>query len=139
MLDIDSFGHMSVPNPMTSFLGQQFPQPVPASDIVRSSSSFQLLSGSNVCIQVYSFPRKFKGEKGKVQVPGLKDLPHGIQSNFRNMFIHHIMKLVFSDPSPWNNPSILVYQHEFDLIYSPLQYRLHIDEAVVVPVTILIS
>lgn len=83
--------------------------------------------------QVYSFPRKYKDDAGKTQVPGLKDLPHGIQSNFRNTFIHHIMKLVFSGTSPWSNPSLSVYQHEFGVIYSSFQYRLHGDDAVVLP------
>ena len=89
-----------------------------------------------MCIQVQSFVRKYKDETGKTQVPGLKDLPDNIQPNFRNIFIRHIMKLVFSDTSPWNNPSLSVYQHEFNLIYSPLQYCLHGDDAVVSPVTI---
>ena len=71
-----------------------------------------------------------------MQIPGLKDLPFNIQSNFRNMFIRHIMKLVFSDTSPWSNPILSVYQHEFNKVYSHLQYRLHSDDVVVIPVTI---
>ena len=47
------------------------------------------------------------------------------------------MKLVFSGTSPWSNPSLTVYQHEFNQVYSLLQYRLHGDDAVVMPVTIL--
>ena len=43
---------------------------------------------------VLSFPRKHKDEFGKLQVPGLKDLPPILQPNFRNTFIRHIMKLV---------------------------------------------
>jgi hypothetical protein len=77
------------------------------------------------------FPKKVKGETGKVQVPGLKDLPHTMQSNFRNMFIRHIMKLVFSDTSPWSNPSLLDYQHEFDTVYVSLRYCLDAEDAVV--------
>jgi hypothetical protein len=83
--------------------------------------------------QVHTFPRKFKDEAGKTQVPGLKDLPYTIQTNFRNTFIRHIIKLVCSDMSPWNNPSLSVYQHEFNLIYPHLRYRLHTDDAVIVP------
>ena len=85
--------------------------------------------------QVHSFTRRFKNKLGKTQAPGLKDLPHNIQSNFRNLFIRHIMKLVFSDTSPWNNPSLSVYQREFDTVYSPLQYCLHADDAVILPVS----
>jgi hypothetical protein len=47
------------------------------------------------------------------------------------------MKITFSGPSPWNNPSLPVYQHEFNLIYLPLQYLLHADDAVVSPVSLL--
>jgi len=79
------------------------------------------------------FQRKYKDETGKVQVPGLRDLPQSIQSNFRNTFIRHIMKLVFSGVSPWSNPSLSVYQDEFNIVYSPLQYHLHTDDAVVIP------
>jgi len=82
-------------------------------------------------LQVYSLPRKYKDEAGKTQVPGQKDLPQSIQLNFRNTFIRHIMKLVFSGASPWNNPNLSVYQYEFDVIYPPLRYRLHADDAVV--------
>ena len=86
--------------------------------------------------QVHSFQRKFKNKLGITKAPGLKDLPHNIQSNFRNTFIRHIMKLVFSDGLPWSNPNLLVYQHEFDTVYFPLQYSLHGDDAVIVLVTL---
>jgi len=56
-----------------------------------------------------------------------------MQSTFRNAFIRHIMKLVFSGTSPWSNPNLSVYQHEFDIIYSPFRYHLHGDDAVVFP------
>ena len=72
---------------------------------------------------------------GKTQAPGVKDLPPSIYSGFRNIFIRHIMKLVFSDVSPWSNPSLSVYQHEFDLVYSPLRYHLQTGDAVTHPVT----
>jgi len=97
----------------------------------------QFANISNTCIQAQSFVRKYKDKTGKTQVPGLKDLPDNIQPNFRNMFIRHIMKLIFSDTLPWNSPSLSVYQHEFNLIYSSLRYRLHGDDAVVIPVTTL--
>ena len=124
MPNVDSFDPaMSAPDTVTPFLGQQ-------------SLSFHFNSQNHQ--SVHSFPRRSKdSETGKVQLPGLKDLPHSIQSNFCNTFIRHIMKLVFSDTSPWGNPSLSVSQHEFNLIYSPLQYRLHADDAVVIPVTIL--
>lgn len=70
-------------------------------------------------------------------MPGLRDLPHGIQSDFRNTFIRHIMKLIFSNTLPWNNPSLSVCQQEFNLVYSTSpRYCLHMDDAVVIPVTI---
>ena len=95
-----------------------------------------LANTSNMHVQVQSFVRKYKDEDGKVQIPGLKDLLFNIQPNFHNMFICHIMKLVFSDTSPWSNPVLSVYQHEFNQVYSHLQYCLHSDDAVVILVTI---
>jgi len=96
-----------------------------------------LANTSNLQIQVYSFQRKYKDKTSKTQAPGLRDLPPSIQSNFHNIFIRHIMKLVFSSTLPWNNPSLSVYQQEFDLVYSTSpQYCLHADDAVVILVTI---
>lgn len=69
----------------------------------------------------------------------MKDLPHGLQPSFRNTFIRHIIKLVFSDILPWNNPSLPVLQCEFDLVYAPLRYQLHADDTAVIPVTIFVS
>jgi hypothetical protein len=94
---------------------------------------------SNPFIEVYTFPRKHKDKAGKTQYPGLKDLPHGLQPTFRNTFIRHIIRLVFSGVSPWSNPSLPVLQHEFDLVYLPLRYQLHTDDAAVIPVTIFVS
>ena len=85
---------------------------------------------------VLSFPRKRKDEFGKLQVPGLKDLLPILQPNFRNTFIRHIMKLVFSGTSPWSNPGISIYQQEFNTIYPDHPFRLHADDAVVLPVCI---
>ena len=158
MPNVDSFGSvMSAPDTITPFLGhqslpfhlnspqshqsvndfsQQFFQAAPAPDVVRRPLIRKPMDTSNLYIQVYSFPRKYKDETGKTQVPGLKDLPIGIQSNFCNTFIHHIMKLVFSGTSPWSNPSLSVYQQEFNLIYSPLQYHLYAEDTAVLPVTI---
>ena len=48
----------------------------------------------------------------------MKDLPHGLQSSFRNTFVRRIVKLVFSGISPWSNPSLPFLQHEFDLVYA---------------------
>ena len=83
-----------------------------------------------------SLPRKYKDESGKYQVPGLKDLPPLIQPNFRNAFIRHIMKLVFSGTSPWSNPSVSIYQQEFNTIYPDHPFRTHADDAVVLPVCV---
>ena len=159
MPNLDSFNPvMSSPNTITPFLGQQpFPFPlntqnpqsvsdmaqqffqaIPTPDMVRRTFPSDWSPDiSNVHIQrVRSFERKTKGEAGEVQVPGLNDLPECIRSNFCNMFIHHIIKLIFSDMSPWSNLSLSVYQHEFNLIYPLLRYRLHADDAVVIPVTV---
>jgi hypothetical protein len=127
---------MSTSDTVIPFFGQQsFPfhpnaqNPQSINDI---SQIFQTTPGFDI------LPRKYKDEAGKVQIPGLKDLPPSIQSKFRNTFIRHIIKLIFSDTSPWSNPSLSVYQQEFDYVYSPLRYRLHVDDAAVIPVTILI-
>ena len=119
------FGHHLGHQPVPFLLNTQNPQAV-------SDMAQQFFPPG----QVHSFTRKFKDELGKTQAPGLKDLPYNIQSNFRNMFIRHIMKLVFSDVLPWNNPSLSVYQREFNIIYSPLQYHLHGDDAVTLPVRV---
>ena len=76
---------------------------------------------------------------GRAVIPGLKDLPADMQSSFRKTFIRHIMKLVFSSSLLWNNPTLSVYQEEFDHIYSPLHSLLHTDDAVVFPVSISIK
>ena len=85
---------------------------------------------------VLSFLRKHKDNTGKFQIPGLKDLPPNIQPNFHNVFIRHIMKLVFSGTSPWSNPSVSVYQQEFNTIYPDHPFCLHGNDAVVLPVCI---
>ena len=107
---------------------QQLFQAMPAPTV---SIFLSTMSISN--IQVHSFPRKHKDEAGKTQVSGLKDLLLTIQTNFCNTFICCIMGLVFSDKSPWNNPSLSVYQHKFSLVYPNLWYSLHLDDTVVLP------
>ena len=130
---VDSFDSiLSMSDIITPFSGQQSS---PFNRVDQSANNipqqiFQMVTAPNV------FQRKYKDETGKVQIPGLKDLPDDFQPNFRNAFIRHIMKLVFSDVSPWSNPSLSVYQHEFDIVYSPLRYRLHGDDAVVLLVSI---
>ena len=83
-----------------------------------------------------SLPRRYRDEDGKFQVPGLKDLPHGIQSRFRDTFIRHIMKLIFAGTSPWSNPTLAIYQREFAAIYPDLPYEIHADDALVLPVSV---
>ena len=86
-----------------------------------------------IFIQVHSFERKYKDDAGKYHFPGVKDLPYAMQPHFRNTFIRHIMKIVFSGMSPWSNPTLPVYQQEFNQVYPQLAYHLHSDDAVVMP------
>jgi hypothetical protein len=65
----------------------------------------------------------------------LRDLLHGLQIGFWNIFICCIIKIIFCNTSPWNNPSLPVLQREFDLAYPLPHYQLHMDDAVVIPVT----
>ncbi|KAF9787362.1 hypothetical protein BJ322DRAFT_1017299 [Thelephora terrestris] len=83
---------------------------------------------------VYSMPRRFRDEAGNLQTPGLKDLPFDLKLEFRNIFIRHIMKIVFYDKLPWSNPLCPVYQKEFSIIYPDLPFQIHPDDAVVLPV-----
>lgn len=84
---------------------------------------------------VASFPRRSKDEAGRVQFPGLRDLPPNIQHDFRNTFIRHMMKVTFSGTFPWSNPSLDVYQEEFNAVYPGIPSLLHADDAVVYPVS----
>lgn len=104
--------------------------------ISQQSFPFQQYLPNPVQSQILpSIPRKSKDDAGKIQAPGLKDLPPAIQLNFRNSFIRHMMKLTFSGILPWKNPSLSVYQEEFNTIYPIFSYRLHADDAVVFPVS----
>ncbi|KAF9781703.1 hypothetical protein BJ322DRAFT_1023073 [Thelephora terrestris] len=77
--------------------------------------------------------QKYKDEEGNFQTPGLKDLPFDIHNNFRDKFIRHIMELVCAGVTPWTNPLVPAYQHEFNLIYPGYHYRLHAKDTVVLP------
>ena len=83
-----------------------------------------------------SLPRRYRDKDGKFQVPGLKDLPHNIQSRFWDTFIQHIMKLIFTGTSPWSNPTLAVYQQEFAAIYPDLPYEIHADDVLILPVSV---
>jgi hypothetical protein len=97
MPNVDSFNPViSAPDTITPFLDQQsFPFHLNMQNHQSVNDTSQQIFHTNPA--VHSFSRKHKDEAGRVQVPGLKDLPYSIQSNFRNTFIRHIMKLVFSD------------------------------------------
>lgn len=115
---------------------QHSPQVFHDPNVVRRTSPLPSLILRYLPMKVYSLPRKHKDEAtGKTHVPGLKDLPLGMQSNFRNTFIHRIMKLTLSGDQPWNNPTVAVYQKEFNNIYPQFQYQLCADDAVILPVS----
>ena len=67
-------------------------------------------------MQPHSLPQKHK-EGGKFHLPGVKDLPHGLQVGFRDTFIRRMIKVVFGGVLPWSNPSLDILQHEFNLVY----------------------
>ena len=46
------------------------------------------------------------------------------------------MRHMFSSHTPWDNPSIEVLQQEFDAAFPSYHFRLHLDDAAVVPVCI---
>jgi hypothetical protein len=128
---------MPTPDSLTSYLNQQ-------------SFSYQFNAAVDNALQVfqgvpttppvhpvvYSFPRRYKDEASKTQVPGLKDLPPNIHPNFRNTFIRHMMKITFSGMLPWSNPTVPVYQQEFNAVYPNLPYHLHGDDAVILSASI---
>ena len=61
-----------------------------------------------------------------------------IRTGFRNNYIRRVIKLVFSSCTPWVNPSIEVLQQEFNAAYPSYRVRLHLDDAAVVPVRVLL-
>ena len=134
MPNVDSFDHfMSLPDTIAPFLGQlSLPFHLNAVNNVPQ----QFLQLQSTPTSVVSLSPHDSRTHLTTQVPGLKDLPPSIQPNFHNAFIHHIMKLVFSATLPWSNPSLSAYQDKFNKVYSFLRYRLHGDDAVVMPVII---
>lgn len=132
---------ISVPDAVNPFVGQpslpfQFStQNHQAANIQQYLQAVPFPHGQAVGSIPLSLPRKYKDDAGKFQVPGLRDLPPHIQSDFRNTFIRHIMKLTFSGTSPWTGPTLPVYQQEFAAIYPDLPYEIHAHDAVVLPVS----
>lgn len=99
-------------------------------------SSFHSVQSMTRFSQPLSFPRTFKDRDGKRRQPGLKELPHGLQRHFRDLFIRPVIEQVCLGSTPWTNPGLPVLQHQFHLAYPAYKTQLHSDDAAVLPVSL---
>jgi hypothetical protein len=73
--------------------------------------------------------------KGVRVLPGIKDLPEHIQQNFRNEFIHFVIKQVANSQSPWVNPNVDSLQAMYQVVYPIFPARIRHSNAVYHPVS----
>ena len=81
---------------------------------------------------VYKLPEVIDGQK---VYPGIKDLPTHIRANFRNEFIHYVIRDVFNSEHPWVNPDLQALQHAYDQVYLAYPARIRHNDAVSHPVS----